>query len=125
MAINYRKCEGRSDCASEQEILQWLRNKYIVILYNQIRFDAGQFFEESAVSESRIVYIPISSQIRQIVPFKVTQTSAELRDNPVIDMDKTTMHTNDELFTLVQQKNLPYEKFDNVHLSVRVEVDSS
>ena len=59
-------CEG-SGCESRDNILDWLKGKYIVLLYNQIRFDQSRYFEESRIKEARISYIPVSSQNRQIV----------------------------------------------------------
>ena len=53
-------CEG-DGCESEENIREWLKRKYIVIIYNHIRFDSESYFEGSRVAESRIAYIPISS----------------------------------------------------------------
>ena len=55
-------CEpGVGECAEKDEILKWLQNKYIVMLYNQIVFDQEGYFTDSLQEEARIVYIPISS----------------------------------------------------------------
>ena len=61
LAIKFKMCEGRADCESEASTREWLRGKYILLLYNQIRFDTNNYFYESAVSESSLAYIPISS----------------------------------------------------------------
>ena len=53
-------CSG-GDCESEENIRKWLANKYIVLLYNQVRFDNDKYHEEARIAEARIVYIPISS----------------------------------------------------------------
>ena len=37
--IQLIKCNSRSDCKSDEEILAFFRNKFLVILYNTIRFD--------------------------------------------------------------------------------------
>ena len=42
--------------------------KYIVVLYNQIRFDTKKFFDEAKIEESRITYVPINEEIRQTTP---------------------------------------------------------
>jgi len=34
-------CTDRSDCKSNAEIKKWLRNKFILILTNQILFDSS------------------------------------------------------------------------------------
>ena len=36
--VKFRMCEG-DGCKDKQEILEWLSGKYIVLLYNQIRFN--------------------------------------------------------------------------------------
>ena len=54
-------CKNKTICESEENIRQWLRGKYILLLYNQVRFDSEAYFYESAVKESRLAYIPISS----------------------------------------------------------------
>ena len=64
-------CEGKDYCASKEEIKAWLPGKYVVLLYNQIRFDPHNFYQSSSIKESRISYIPVSSQVRNIYPFKV------------------------------------------------------
>ena len=37
-AVKFKMCEG-SGCESESDIREWLKNKYIVLLYNHVRFD--------------------------------------------------------------------------------------
>ena len=56
-------CEGQG-CESEENIIEWLKRKYIVVIYNQIRFDSDKYFLDSKVAESRIAYVPISSAAR-------------------------------------------------------------
>ena len=37
------KCTGRDDCKSEEEILEFFRTKFIILLYNEIRFNTDEF----------------------------------------------------------------------------------
>ena len=37
--IQFIKCHDRPDCKSDKEITASIKNKYMVILYNQVRFD--------------------------------------------------------------------------------------
>ena len=67
-------------CKDESEIREWLARKYIVVMYNHKRFDVEGFFDNSSIAESKLFYIPVSSQTRQIIPFKVQQTHLELQD---------------------------------------------
>ena len=62
-------CEGHDYCKTEREIRDWLSGKYIVLLYNQVRFKTEEFGSDSLVKEGRIMYIPVSSQIRELIPF--------------------------------------------------------
>lgn len=70
LAVRFKMCEGEG-CESEEAIREWLKRKYIVIIYNHIRFDTEQYFMDSIVRESRLAYIPISSQTQEIISFKV------------------------------------------------------
>ena len=38
IAVKFRMCEG-DGCKTKEEIMEWLSGKFIVLLYNQIRFD--------------------------------------------------------------------------------------
>ena len=66
LAIRFRMCEGgeANGCKKEEEIRDWLRRKYIVLMYNHKRFETDQYFEDSVVKESHLIYVPISSQTR-------------------------------------------------------------
>ena len=48
-------------CESDLKIREYLRGKYVLLLYNQIRFATDSYFHESAVKEARVAYIPVSS----------------------------------------------------------------
>ena len=61
-------CVGHDYCESKEDILKWLAGKYVLILYNQIRFNTEDFFENTLNKVSVLEYIPISSQIRQLIP---------------------------------------------------------
>jgi len=73
--------------------------------------------------ESRISYIPISTQVRNINPFKVQQTTTKLQDYDTVELDDWTILKKENLFTLKEQKTLPYERADNVWVSITVEMD--
>ena len=71
-------CEGHEHCKSETEIRKWLRGKFIVLLYNRVRFITDGFYEQTLIRESVLKYIPVSSQTRQIVPFEVSMMHLEM-----------------------------------------------
>ena len=54
------KCHGHDYCKSDEEIRAHLRNKFVLMLQNQIRFEPRNIREEAAVKESRLTWIPIN-----------------------------------------------------------------
>ena len=56
-------CEGgpANGCETEENILTWLRKKYVVLLTNQRRFETEGYFGKEVALESRMTYIPVSS----------------------------------------------------------------
>ena len=65
----------------------------------------------------------MSSQMREIVPFKIKKTYLELQDHDAIMLDTITMIEKQNLFRLERQYQMPYEKFDNTWVSVTIEMD--
>ena len=51
---------------------------YIVLLYNEVRFQVDEFFERSTVRESRLEFMPISTQVKLMIPYEITQTMWKL-----------------------------------------------
>ena len=64
LAVKFHMCSGHDYCKSKDEIRDWISGMYIVLLYNQVRFDSEEVWENSKIKESRILYIPVSSQTR-------------------------------------------------------------
>ena len=63
VAISFSICEGEG-CYDREKILAWLDTQYIVMLYHQSRFNSHAFFEKTKIQESRLAYVPISSETR-------------------------------------------------------------
>ena len=59
--FNFCNNRDRDDCFSKEETKEWLQRKFIVLLYNQRRFDPNTFHEGTRIEEARIAYVPISS----------------------------------------------------------------
>ena len=55
------RCHDRPDCKSEVEITAFLRNKYLILFHNEIRFDSDKYGAEAIVQESRLRWIPINT----------------------------------------------------------------
>ena len=64
-----KKCAGHDYCVSEEELKDFLRDKFILLLHNQIRFESRYFKEAAIVTESFLQWITINTQVRQSVPF--------------------------------------------------------
>lgn len=61
--IQFIKCHDRPDCKKEDEIIQFLRNKFIATVYNEITFNANERGAQSLNRASRLVWNPINTQI--------------------------------------------------------------
>lgn len=123
--IQFEKCEqaGRSrKCQDDQTILKWLRRKFIITYANQRRFVIEKFdVEEKIIEESRTNWIPINSQIREEIVFKLKMTDLLLQDERVHWgglADDTT-----RVFKFEETAKRPYEFDNKVHISITFEVD--
>ena len=87
--IQFIKCHDRDDCLPDEQIMQFIKDKYIMIMYNSVRFDSRYYDAKSIIPESRISWLLINTQMRQTIPFKVTKTEVELQDL-AIDLDQLT-----------------------------------
>ena len=55
-----------TNCKTEEQITEWLKGKYMLVLSNNERFNnEANLFEDNIARYSRIDWIPISSQVRQ------------------------------------------------------------
>ena len=54
---------GETFCKTEEEIDDFMRGKYLLLLNNQIRFDAQEYNEDSIKMESRIRWITLSTKM--------------------------------------------------------------
>ena len=83
----FEKCSSENDnfkdvqCKSDDEIKQWLARKFILILQNNERFSTRLYGDEKVAKESRTVWIPINSQVREEIVYKVQLTDLRLQDN--------------------------------------------
>lgn len=63
--ITFDMCDGHDYCESKEDILDWLRGKYIVLLYNRRRFDQQSYFDKSVTENSKLQYVRVNTQMRQ------------------------------------------------------------
>ena len=78
----FEKCMNETfdgTCKSDQEIKDWLARKFIIVNMNNQRFNTRKYgFSDKISIESRIEWIPINSQIREELVYKVTLTDLRL-----------------------------------------------
>ena len=116
-------CEGHDYCESEETIRAWLKRKFVLLIFNEIKFELDGFGQDVSIYESKLLYMPVNSQMREIIPFSVKKTSLSLQDNMSLMLGDLTMKTRDDLFEVKRLTSLPYEFVDNVWLSITVEMD--
>ena len=115
-------CTGEDYCESKENILKWLSgNKYVMLVYNTVIFDSEATHEESKIEEAHMSYIPINSQMRDIVPHRLETTYLELHDNLVIDLDSASWGLHKDLFKIKEMPRLPQEKDENVQILITIE----
>ena len=77
------QCHDRDDCKSHEEIKAFLKNKFLLLLHNRMRFDRQEFSEDLIVKESLIDWIPINTQMRMRLPYKISLEELELQDHKI------------------------------------------
>ena len=112
------------DCHSEEEITDFIRGKFILLLFNELRFDSRYYSDEAIIKESRVTWVPINSQIRQTIPYKVSTTQLFLQDE-AINLDELTELEDTSVFTLDQLPLKPYEHdlYTQVDITVEMNLD--
>ena len=55
--VDLVKCEGKDHCKSEEEVEAFFKGKFIIMLYNHVRFDNKHFGEDSIKQESKMYWI--------------------------------------------------------------------
>ena len=127
MALLFEKCDnstytGPGFCKSEEEITEWIKRKFIVVAMNQERFGTREYaYDKKVTKEVQYHYVPINSQIREEIVYKVQLTDLRLQDSYF----KFSQLTEDDrrIFSSHHVKNRPYEFPDNVQMQVTFEFD--
>ena len=78
----FEKCSNETFegvCKSEDEINKWLSRKFVFIALNNMRFSTREFADNLKItSEVNTIWIPVNSQIREEIVYKVQLTEVEL-----------------------------------------------
>ena len=74
------KCQGgkAKGCKSDAEIVEYFRDKYILLYYNQIRFDSFKYGLPSISPEANLKWLLVNTQMQITIPYKVSTTKLML-----------------------------------------------
>lgn len=97
--IFFVKCTDKPECKTDAEIKEYLSDKYIMILSNEMTFDNANFGQKSILKQADLKWKRFNTQVIETIPFEVTQTSVELQDL-LLDLDSVTALENENLFYL-------------------------
>ena len=63
LSIEFERCSNKEMCKTDAEIDEWISDKFIIILYNGIRFNSEDWgpIEDRVEKESRLLWIPMTA----------------------------------------------------------------
>ena len=117
-----KETQPNLECKSEDDIKKFLRNKYVLLLYNQVRFDSNFYGQEAIRRESQIKWITINTQIQMSSPYTLSQTQLFLQDQ-AINLDDLTELDDNTIFKLEPLPAQSYEKDYNAQSDITIEVN--
>ena len=111
--LRLNKCDSSIDtevvCKSDEEILEFFRNKFFFVIKNEKLFDANKYGLESIVEQCSFTWVPINTQVRQSIPFKISMSTLFLQDKNV-DLDEITEVIDNSMFKVDQIPVRSFEK---------------
>ena len=122
ITVQLKKCHGKVYCKSDEEINKFIRDKYLLMLNNQIRLDSSKYGAESIIMESRITWFRISTMARLEYPYRVQRTEILLQDE-IANLDEITSLADSSLFKIVRQPTRPEERFSYMLMVISFEMD--
>ncbi len=64
-----------------------------------MRFDTRYYDADSIIRESKIIWVPINTQIQQTIPYKISTSEVILQD-AIINLDDVTELNDDSIFKM-------------------------
>ena len=127
LQIVYEKCNNQTiqpqgSCYSDEKITDFLRQRYIIVYQNQVRFQTSEYDSERIVPEGKIVWFPIESLQRSIVSHKVQVTNLQLQDQRHVHIGELS-ELDDTIFNIKSYIRRPYERLDRIHQILLYEFD--
>lgn len=94
-------CTGKDYCLDRETALKELRDRFIGIATNRIRFEANLYGSASIVKELKQETFAIPTQIQIEIPVKVKRTEVQLQDL-YVSLDDVTNLEDSTLFEAEQ-----------------------
>ena len=120
--IQLIKCTDKSYCKEEEDIKSFLRDKYLLLLSNQIRFDSDLIGNEAFVKESVLEWITVNTQTAVSLPYQMTTKFASLQDED-IDLEDLSIVEYEGLFELSKLPQRSYEKDLETVMNINIELN--
>ena len=117
--IQLKKCSGRDDCLPDSKIEEFLQNKYLLLVMNQVRFDSENYGEEAIIKESKVKWLTINTQTRVTYPFALNKQLLLLQDK-LFNFDDYTELENEDVFRFNELPSQSYEKYGEQDLPVQM-----
>ena len=115
--------EEPDQCESEEVISKFFKKKFLLMLYNQKRFDSSKYQKDSIVQEAKSIWIPVNTQWQQTIGYQISKTHIFLQDQ-AIDLDDLTLIEDDSIFKVEKLANQPYEAGDlSVVMDITIEMN--
>lgn len=109
-------------CAEESEIDQYLKDKFMLVIYNQKIFNVTEYHEEARKFVAKMAWIKISTRLPQQIPFEM-QLTGTIQQDYDIGLDDVTLRAMYELYLFERMDALPWELDDFTQLIVTFEVN--
>lgn len=120
LRIRLQRCIGKDYCKPLEAINAFLRDKYLLMLHNEIRFDATQYYAESIIAESRTHWFQIKAHGHVSIPLRVTKTHIDLQDYH-INLDDLTELEQDTLFKFESIATQEYDSDEAGVMDISIE----
>ena len=119
--VQLKRCQGPG-CKTEEQITEFFKKKYILLLVNEARFVTDRYGEERVAKESRLVWLRINTFVPLTERYSISQTELALQDRLFNFADLTRVLDKD-VFQLKHVKSESYEKNDGTQFDITLEHD--
>ena len=93
MHIYVETCQNGTDsnivCKSPEQIEEFLRDKYILLVYNEIVFNTTGYGDERISKRSKLEWIKLGTQNKRVAPYEMINAYTDVQEG-WIDLNKLT-----------------------------------